>query len=363
MYLDYNATAPLLPEAKKAMMSVIDEPLNASSVHQHGRKAKRVLEEARREILKAAGAEGAELIFTSSGTEANNLAIRGFYAASVIVTATEHPCVLEPAKDRDAIIAPVNEHGVIDLSTLEKLLKHAQQPVLISTMMANNETGVIQPIEKLVALARKYKAYTHCDAAQSVGRIPVDFLKLGIDMMTISSHKIGGPHGSAALIVKPGIQLNAQLLGGGQEKFRRSGTQNVPAILGFAKAAQSAGSIGAGLRDYLEKEIKAYAPDAVIAGAGVERLPNTSNIILEGMTSETQLINFDLADIAVSNGSACSSGKVGASHVLQAMGINDKQARCAIRISYGPETTQACIDAFLNVWKQNYDKVHASQAA
>lgn len=357
-YLDYNATAPLLPQAAEAMAAAWKLPANASSVHGFGRDARKLLDDARAAIAKTLDAEGAHIIFTASGTEANNFALRGFVKDidNVAVSSVEHVSVLKPAEERDAMLIPVNADGVMETRTLEQLLDAMEGRTLVSIQLANNETGVIQPVKDLAQVVFRHGGYIHCDASQAVGKIAVSFNNLGVDMLTISAHKFGGPVGAAALIIKKGMVLEAQMLGGGQESGYRAGTENIPAIAGMAAALEALSLTQPNLRDYLEQEILATAPNATIFGRNAPRLPNTVCVALPGMNSETQLINFDLAGVAVSSGSACSSGKVSLSHVLLAMGVQKELAGCAIRISLGRESSETDVKTFLDIFKKNAGK-------
>jgi len=357
VYLDYNASAPLCNEARQAMIAAMDVAGNPSSVHASGRAARKIVDHARRTIAELVGGDSERIIFTSGGTEANNLALNGLEDVTVFTSATEHPSVIEGRVDAKRI--PVDGNGVIDLTALEKILQDASeagQKVLVSVMLANNETGVIQPVAKVGLLAREYGAKVHCDAVQALGRMPVDMGRLLVDMVSISAHKIGGPKGIGALAIAPGVMLVPQIRGGGQEKYRRGGTENVLGIAGFAAAAQRAeanmakmANIAA-MRDRLETELASEAPELLIAGKGTERLVNTSCLILPGMPGETQVMALDLAGVAISSGSACSSGKVRESHVLKEMGVTD--AGSAIRVSLGLETTDEDIDTFVRVWSR-----------
>ncbi|MBX2831679.1 MAG: cysteine desulfurase [Rhodospirillales bacterium] len=357
VYLDYNASAPLCNEARQAMIAAMDVAGNPSSVHASGRAARKIVDHARRTIAELVGGDSERIIFTSGGTEANNLALNGLEDVTVFTSATEHPSVIEGRVDAKRI--PVDGNGVIDLAALEKMLQEASeagQKVLVSVMLANNETGVIQPVAKIGLLAREYGAKVHCDAVQALGRMPVDMGRLLVDMVSISAHKIGGPKGIGALAIAPGVMLVPQIRGGGQEKYRRGGTENVLGIAGFAAAAQRADTnmakmaIIAAMRDRLEMELASEAPELLIAGKGTERLVNTSCLILPGMPGETQVMALDLAGVAISSGSACSSGKVRESHVLKEMGVSD--AGSAIRVSLGLETTDEDIDTFIRVWSR-----------
>lgn len=361
IYLDHNATTPAHPIAIAAMQGVLGKAANPSSTHRAGQAARHTVDNARRQVRTALNAEHAQVIFTASGTEANNLALHGLPQADYLaVSAIEHPSVILPAQQRDAILIPVNDQGIVDITALERILQAHEGKALVSVMLANNETGVIQPIAEIAACVYAHQGFLHCDAVQALGKIPVDFTELNVDMLTISGHKIGAGQGAAALLIKQGLHLRAQLLGGGQESGYRAGTENVAAIAALGAAINALPTADSTLRDNLEQAIAAYAPDAIICSRDTARLPNTSCIILPGMPSETQLINFDLAGIAVSSGSACSSGKVSTSHVLLAMGIPEAIAQGAIRVSLGSDTTQADIDAFLEVWKKNYSKTQTS---
>lgn len=284
-----------------------------------------------------------------------NLALRGL-GARTMVSAVEHESVLSARED--ASLIPVDRNGRVDLDQLKILLTDSEPQTLVSVMFANNETGVIQPVSEVAALAHEYGALVHCDAIQAAGKLPVDMDALGVDMLTLSAHKLGGPQGVGALILRAGLDPEPLLRGGGQERRRRAGTENVPGIAGFGAAAIAALDTGrangdiASLRDAMEQRLFDIAPDAVIHGGDVARLANTSCIGLSGVTGEMQVMTLDLAGVAVSAGSACSSGKVTPSHVLQAMGQDSDSAKCAIRVSLGRTTTPAEIDRFVDVWAE-----------
>lgn len=357
VYLDYNASAPLCDDAKQAMIAAMDVAGNPSSVHASGRAARKIVDHARRTIADLVGGDSERIVFTSGGTEANNLALNGLEDVTVFTSAVEHPSVIEARPDAKRI--PVDANGVIDLVALEKMLKDASdagQKVLVSVMLANNETGVIQPVARVGLLAREYGAKVHCDAVQALGRLPVDMNRLLVDMVSISAHKIGGPKGVGALAIAPGVMLVPQIRGGGQEKYRRGGTENVVGIAGFEAAAKRAEANMAKmadiavLRDRLETELASVAPELQIAAKGTERLVNTSCLILPGMPGETQVMALDLAGVAISSGSACSSGKVRESHVLKEMGVDEPGS--AIRVSLGLESTAEDIDTFVRVWSR-----------
>jgi len=375
VYLDYNATAPVRPEVIARMQELLALPANPSSMHRFGREAKKHLENARKTIADAISAWPNEIIFTASGTEANVTALRGI-SRRVLVSAVEHSSVLSslrgaerrgnpfafaksdkdwiasPAARNDDII-PVTSSGLIDLSALDAMLVDSA-PALVSVMLANNETGVIQPIRDVSALCKKHHALLHCDAVQGLGKIAVDFGALGYDMMTLSAHKCGGPVGAAALIVCRDLAIAPLLTGGGQELGRRAGTENVAAITGFAKAVELFDFEHMrrlrGWLDGMEAEMETCG--ATVFGKSALRLPNTSCVAMPGVSNEVQLMDFDLKGFAVSAGSACSSGRIETSHVLVAMGIPQPLASCAIRISGGWQTTENDIQLFTEAWKQ-----------
>ena len=322
-YLDANATEPLRPEARAAALAAMDLVGNPSSVHAAGRAARRVLEDARADIAGQFGAVPETVVFTSGGTEANALAIHALRRGRrVIVGATEHDAVRAAAPD--ALVLPVDGDGVADLDALARLL--ADGPALVCLMLANNETGTIQPVGAAAALCRAHGALLHVDAVQAAGRISVGMVG---DSMALSSHKLGGPKGAGALLLGPGVDVSPLLAGGGQERGRRGGTPALPAIAGFAAAAQAPRPDLAGLRDVVEAA--AMGCGAIVLG-GAHRLPNTSCLALPGVRADTQVIALDLAGVQVSAGAACSSGKVTASHVLQAMGCGALAGQ-AIRVS------------------------------
>lgn len=366
IYLDYNATAPLRPEAAAVMRDYLETVGNASSIHRYGRHVRRDLEKSREQVARLVGTDPINVVFTSGATEANNAVIFGAPVTRVLVSAIEHPSVIEAAaQQKNAQTIPVLPNGQVDLKALETLLQENHGPVLVSVMWVNNETGVIQPVEAINALAKRYDALFHCDAVQAAGRLPIDMDRLGIDYLTLSAHKIGGPSGIGALIYNHQTQLKKFIYGGGQERRRRAGTENVLGALAFGKAAEEAlkevdskndGHLAA-WRDSCEAEIKHHFPAAQIVGADSPRVPNTIQIILPGIPAETQLMALDLDGIAVSSGSACSSGSIKPSHVLMAMGIPEAEARCAIRLSMGFATTQEEIDFFLMRWVANAQRV------
>jgi len=354
IYLDHNATTPVLPQAAAAMADALARTGNPSSVHRFGRLVRRSVDEARESVAALAGVSAANVVFTSGGSEANNLALRGV-ADRAFVSAVEHASVLDAVPDADVI--PVDGNGVVDRAALKEILAGLDGTAVVSVMLANNETGVIQPVAEIAEIVHAAGALFHCDAIQAAGKRPVDMRDLGADLMSLSAHKFGGPQGIGALVVRDGLDPEPLIRGGGQERRRRAGTENVPGIVGFGVAAQHAQDAAndysaklTGLRDDIERRLLAAAPDAVIHGAGVERLANTSCIGLPGVSGEIQVMTLDLAGVAVSAGSACSSGKVTPSHVLSAMGRDDEAARSAVRVSLGAETKAEQIDRFVEVW-------------
>ena len=361
IYMDYNATSPVLPQVRERMGELDALPLNASSIHAMGRKAKQVLEDSRTTIANYISAWPDEVIFTANGTEANNLALKGIEGRSLMMAATEHSSIIEIAKAATGtMILPVEENGLLNIGTLEKALQGCES-ALVSVMLVNNETGLIQPIREIAALVHKYGGLMHTDAVQAVGKLTFDFTTLGVDMLTIAAHKVGGPVGVGALIVKNDVKLNSQMLGGGQEKRRRAGTENIAAVAGFAALIDNLPDLSnlMPLREKLETEIFAISPTSRLISKGAGRVANTISIITPSLSSELQLMHLDLAGICVSAGSACSSGRIEASHVLQAMGYSKEESSSAIRISMGWATTEVELDAFIAAWRklvENYSQ-------
>jgi cysteine desulfurase len=309
------------------------------------------VEAARADVAALVGARPAEVVFTASGTEANNQALRAGGGGRVIVSAIEHDSVSKARPD--AVIAPVDAEGVVNLDELDALLAANEAPTIVSLMLANNETGVIQPVAEAAALCRRHGALIHCDAVQAVGRIPVEMGALGVDYLTVSAHKIGGAPGAAALVAREGAPLEALIRGGGQERGLRAGTENAPAIAAFGVASRRARAPRtdlAALRDAMEERLLAACPEARIFGRNAKRLPNTTQIAMPGVSSETQIIALDLDGVAVSAGSACSSGRVEPARVLLAMGVDEATAAAAIRISLGWTTTEQDIDRLVASW-------------
>ncbi len=351
LYLDANATEPLRPEARRAAIGALDVTGNPSSVHGAGRAARRALEDAREALAARFGVRPGDVVLTAGGTEANALAVAGLgRGRRVLVGATEHPAVLAAAAP-DAERVPVRPDGTAELDALAALLAGGG-PALVCLMAANNETGVLHPLAKAAALCRAHGALLHVDAVQAAGRVPLD--PGSADSMALSGHKLGGPAGAGALLLRPGLHLPALVAGGGQERGRRGGTEPLPAISGFAAAADAARPEPAGrlapLRDRLEAGLLAAAPEAAVVGAGAPRLPNTSCVLLPGVPAEAQVIALDLAGVRVSAGAACSSGKVARSHVLAAMGFGAAAAGCAIRISLPWDAPEDAPERFVAAW-------------
>lgn len=368
IYLDYNATAPLRPSVLAAMHAVETLPLNPSSVHAAGRQAKKLLEDARATIAQSIGAFANEVLFLSSGTEANNMVLRGFTDRPVLVSAIEHASVRKTGNLIGAAELPVDAQGILKIDVLEQKLKALGKPALVSVMLANNETGVIQPVKAIAEMVHAHGGLIHCDAVQALGKIPFDWGLLGADMLTISAHKAGGPVGVAALLIRNDLPIRPLLTGGGQELGRRAGTENIPAIVAFAALVKEIihapeAKEMARLRDWLQQELKKSAPDAIVFGEKAERLSNTLQISMPGVKSETQLMHFDLSGYAVSAGSACSSGRIEPSAVLLAMGVPKNVAETAIRISLGWATREVDLKAFAECWKTAYMRLAKSQAA
>lgn len=361
-YLDHNATTPMKPAVRDIYLETLDFPGNASAIHKAGREARRRIEESRQKIASALHTGARDVIvFTGGATEANNLALKGAGMERVIASAIEHPSVLEVDVEKE--ILPVDANGIVDVAALDKMLENNTRQTLVSVMLANNETGVIQPVEEIVAIARKRGALVHTDAVQAFGKIPLDVQKLGADFYTLSAHKMGGPQGVGCLVIANCVPVTAQTKGGNQEKNMRAGTENLAGIVAFGAAAEQADAKTfqalAVLRDKIEAAITVAAPMVQIFGKNAPRLANTSMFSLAGASSETQLIALDLAGICVSNGSACSSGTVKPSHVLKAMGASDAAATSSLRVSLGWNTTERDVDFFIEQWLKMYHRIQS----
>ncbi|HEX2555148.1 MAG TPA: cysteine desulfurase family protein [Microvirga sp.] len=363
-YLDHNATSPLRPEAAEAMARALALPGNASSVHAEGRAARAVIEAARERVAALVGAAAKQVIFTSGGTEAANTVLSPAFRRAgeaggdlLLAGAAEHPCILDGHRYPPAALEriPVGADGTVDLAWLAARLERTEGRALVSVQAANNETGILQPVAAAAALARARGGLAHTDAVQAAGRVPLDMAALGVDALTLSAHKLGGPKGVGAIVLaSERLEIADRLVrGGGQERGYRAGTENVAAIAGFGAAAAAVGlrlaeegARIAALRDAAEAALRRIAPDAVVFGAGAPRLPNTFAFAVPGLRAETALIAFDLAGVALSSGSACSSGKVKRSHVLQAMGVEPALAEGAIRVSLGWNSTEEDVFRF-----------------
>ncbi len=364
-YLDYNATAPLRPEARDAMVAALGDVGNASSVHAEGRAARARIERARSAVAALAGGEAKLTTFVSGGTEANNTVLTPDWRiggeivdlGTLLVGATEHPSVMAGggfAVDETHTI-PVDGEGIVDREALAALLARAGGRALVSVMLANNETGAIQPVAEVAAIAHEAGALVHCDAVQAAGRIPFDIKGLGVDVVTLSAHKIGGPQGAGAIVrASEAVTFAPLITGGGQERRTRAGTENVAAIAGFGAAAEAARADldkAEGWSAWRDRLAETVGPQATVFSAGVPRLPQTLCLAVPGLPAETLVIALDLAGVAVSSGSACSSGKVAPSHVLKAMGVDAELAKCAIRLSLGWESAENDLDSFATSWK------------
>jgi cysteine desulfurase len=358
VYLDYNATQPIRPAVRDAMIDILAGPTNASSIHGFGQRARTRVEQARASVAALIGARPAEILFTSGATEANATALGGTGLKRIVVSAIEHPSVRTAT---NAMVLPVDGNGLTDLDSLDRLLAGIGEPALVSIMLANNETGAIQPVAEAARIVHAHGGLLHSDAAQAPGRTPVDVMGLDVDLLTLSAHKMGGPQGAGALYIRDGLDLTPLLRGGGQEKRRRGGTENVAAIAGFGIAAALAADSPdlTGLRDAMEARLAQAAPDITIHGALAPRIGNTSCFGVPGLLAETALIALDLAGIAVSSGAACSSGAVEPSPVLLAMGVPEAAAREAIRVSLGWATTPDEIDHLVESWTIVYRRTKA----
>ena len=373
VYFDHNATTPLQPKVMEAMLPWLAQQYgNASSRHEYGRAARRAIDEARSKVAAAIGANFTEVVFTSGGSEANNLFIKGAAACMkpglLAVSAIDHPCIIKPAEQlakhgwllqklRD------DEDGRVDAQKYQAIL--AQKPKLVSVMYANNETGVVQDIESLSIQAKVAGAWFHTDAVQVLGKLALDFRRVnaaGVHAMTLSAHKIGGPKGVAALVLDKRVEIEPLIAGGGHERGLRSGTENVAAIVGFGVACEHVGhaltysrAIVLALRERLEQGL--YSMGARIFGAGVERLPNTVYFALPNLDGETLVGHLDRAGFAVASGAACSSANPESSHVLQAMGVSPDVARGAVRISLGASNTEEQAESFLITLQSTVEKL------
>ena len=367
IYLDYNATAPVLPEVADEVVRVLREEIgNPSSVHAFGQRAKACLDEARHSVAALLSAEPGEIVFTAGGTEADNLALRGAADAMraadrrrIVTSGIEHEAVLTTLKALErqgwtVVTLNVGERGILTAAALEAAM--TRDTAVVSVMHANNEVGTIQPVAELAAIARQHGALFHTDAVQSVGKIPVSVRSLGVDLLSLSAHKFGGPKGAGALWIRRGVRLVSQMTGGRQERNRRAGTENVAAIAGLGVAARIARTglstyeaAVRPLRDRLEAGVLASVPGTAVNGDRDLRVPNTTNISFDALEAESLLIALDLDGVAVSTGSACSSGSLEPSHVLRAMGYSNARSRNSLRFSLGASTTIADVDYVVEI--------------
>jgi cysteine desulfurase len=352
-YFDHNATTPVSPEVFQAMAPVMTEVFgNASSIHDFGQQARRALDDARRKVAAMIGAKAEEIVFTSGGTEADNMALFGV-RGHMITTAAEHPAVLHAAAQLpDATIVPVDGRGVVDPDDVRKAIRG--DTALISVMHVNNELGVIQPVGEIAKIAHDAGVLFHSDGVQGPGKLPVNVKALGVDLYSISAHKIYGPKGVGALYVRKGAEIRPLLYGGPHERKARAGTENVAGAVGFGRAAEWVMELGvaeaarlSGLRDRLEQGILERVSSTHVNGAGAARVANTSNVRFDGIDSEPLLIALDLKGFAVSSGSACSSGATEPSHVLAAIGLTREQSRSSVRFSLGRSNTEDQVDALI----------------
>ena len=384
VYLDHAATTPMVPAAIEAMTRHLSDVGNPSSLHASGRRARRVVEEARETIALALNCRPGDVVFTSGGTEADNLALKGTFwsrreadprRTRILSTAVEHHAVLDPliwlAEEIGAEVEllPVDETGRLELDALRAAIDRDPDSVaLISVMWANNEVGTLQPIDEVVALAAPHGIPVHTDAIQAVGAVPVDFSAIGVDLMTITGHKIGGPFGVGALLVRRELEVTAMLHGGGQERDIRSGTLDAPAIAGFAAAVEAAVKAQpehaerlAALRDRLVREVQQVVPDAIANGHPTERLPGNAHLRFPGCAGDSLLMLLDARDIECSTGSACSAGVAQPSHVLMAMGLPEEDALSSLRFSLGHTSTDADVDALVAAIGPCVDRARASR--
>jgi cysteine desulfurase len=375
IYLDHNATTPLAPEVREAMLPHLGAlPGNASSVHWFGQRARRAVDRARQQVAALINADPQEIVFCSGGTEADNLALGGVLRlrrGKLVISAIEHPAVLEAAQAQrragaEVELVPVDASARVDPDAVADAVDEATR--LVSVMLANNDVGTIQPVQQIAERLRGQGALLHSDAVQAAGKIPIDVHQLGVDLLSLSAHKLYGPQGVGALYLRRGLELAPLLWGGGQERRRRAGTENVAGIVGFGAACELAAARQAEdrcrlttLRDRLESQLLRTIADVRVNGDRDHRLPNTLNVAFAGVDGATLLINLDLAGIAVSVGSACASGKVGPSHVLKAMGLSDTQALSALRFSLGRGTRAAEIERVLAVLAECVPRLRAEQ--
>lgn len=361
IYFDNNATSLIKLEVLNEMIEIYNMPINPSSIHAYGRGGVKIIEDAKKYICAAINADKKKynIIFTSSGTESNNLFINSVNS-DLAVSAIDHVSILRPAEKKNAKIISVDRNGMLNLDELEEFCASSNKPV-VSVIHANNETGVVQDLKRIAAIVRKYKGVIHSDMIQSVGKIPVDISDLDLDSFTISSHKIGGPQGISALFAKKNIDIKPMIIGGGQNNSLRSGTENVAGIYGMSVAIKLAVSkleeYDAHCRkliEYIKSSISDFAKDAIFI-SGEKTISNTLVAIMPGVSNESQLIMFDSNNIALSAGSACSSGRISVSHVLLAYGFSEELAKNAIRISVSSNNNMEEAERFIEIWKKIYN--------
>jgi cysteine desulfurase len=364
IFFDNNATTKLAPEVLTAMSKAYEQPLNPSSIHFYGRTATRLSNQAREYVKNLLGGKNYQVIFTSGGTESDNLALFGFSDHKIITSQIEHPAIFAPATQKNADFVKVDANCVVDLADLEEKIKNiGSSHFIVSIMLANNETGALQNIKEIAKITHQYGGLMHSDIVQAVGKMDIDLEDLNLDMASISSHKLNGPQGMGALLVRNNLDISPILFGSSQEGGKRPGTLNTAGSVGLGEACKIAvGKISkyqelANLRDYLEAELQKIAgDDLVIFSKDVARLPNTSYIAMKGADSQTQLIDFDINGICISIGSACSSGSSKPSRILDAMGVDEDLAKNTIRVSLGPENTKEEADKFIAIWTNLYQK-------
>jgi len=356
IYLDYNATALIRPEVLSLVTQVMGDVGNASSVHSFGQSARKYVENARAQIATLCAVTAEEITFTSGATESINTVLSGYRGKRVLISAIEHPAVIAAAPQAEKV--PVTSNGLVDMEAYKAMLHEGAPPALVSIMLVNSETGVIQPVKEMAKMAHDVGAHFHTDAVQGAGRMDISLETMGADYMSLSAHKMAGPQGVGAIITRKGLEVPKFMLGGGQEKNCRAGTHNTAGIAGMGLAAELALKQMPDyteiqkLRDDMEAQMRQISNEIIIYGGNAPRVGNTCNVGLNGVPAQTQMMALDLEGIAVSSGSACSSGSFKPSHVLTAMGASEEDAKSALRISLGWATTSADIDAFLESYKK-----------
>lgn len=361
VYLDHNATTPMRPEVLELITKVMGTVGNASSAHDYGREARKYVETARDQVATLCGVNADQVTFTGCATESINTVLSGYRDKRVLISAIEHAAGLAAAPHAEHI--PVTPEGLVDLGAYQKMLNDGDPPALVSVMLVNSETGVIQPIAEMAKMAHDVGALFHTDAVQGAGRLNISLIKLGVDYISLSAHKFAGPQGVGAIICRDGCNIPRFMVGGGQEKNCRAGTHNTAGIAGMGLAAELAlknlphYDDLQKMRDEMEDKIRQMTNKVKIYGSDVQRVGNTTNVGLPDMPAQTQMMALDLDGIAVSSGSACSSGAFKPSHVLKAMGASDEEAKSALRISLGWNTKQSDIDAFLESYKKIIERI------